>query len=522
MSQLKITTLLLIFVLHSFIAHSQSISNSQIDSLVAVSMNLKNNVGLAVAVVKDGKVLHSKGYGVKSISTKAPVNEHTLFAIASNSKAFTSAALAILVDEGKLSWNDLVIDYIPEFKMYDDYVTSNFTITDLLTHRSGLGLGAGDLMIFPGGGDFKIDDVINSFQYQTPVSAFRTKYDYDNLLYLVAGEVIFRITGTSWSDFIQTQIFNPLGMKNSVPIVDRIESQANIAIPHSSYNNEITEIKAYDGGELAAAAGGINASVHDLSRWVLMQLNAGKYGPELSKVLFSEARQLEMWAPHTMTGFELYADKRTGNHFSAYGLGWEISDKKGRIIAEHTGGLPGMLSRTILVPELNLGIVVLTNSDPGRYAFYSIPETILDMYLGIDKKDWITELSNYSQLQEKEGDQVTTAVWKTVEANKKIKNDFKNYIGTYNDPWFGDITITEKNGSLWFTSMRSPKLNGQMYFYKATTFAVKWEYTEMPCDAFAIFNLNEEGKAMQIKMKGISPNIDFSFDFQDLNLKRID
>ncbi|MDW5289607.1 serine hydrolase [Formosa sp. PL04] len=522
MTYLKKFIIVTLVLLFHFTGFSQDVSSVQIDSLVAKSMSLKQDVGIAIAVVKDGKIIHSKGYGVKSLSTKAKVDENTLFSIASNSKAFTSAALAILVDEGKLSWDDYVIDYIPEFKMYDDYVTANFTIIDLLTHRSGLGLGAGDLMIFPGVGDFTIDDVLKSFQYQTPTSAFRTKYDYDNLLYLVAGEVVFRVSGTSWADFVQTRIFNPLGMNNSVPLGNRLKSDANVAMPYSSYNNKIVEVAPYNGGELVGAAGGINASVKDLSQWMLMQLNKGKYGPDLSKTLFSEDRQIQMWSPITMTDFNLYADSRTENHFTAYGLGWEILDVKGKIVIQHTGGITGMLSRTILIPELNIGIVVLTNSDPGGYAFYSIPETILDMVLGVDKKDWITELSEYSQLQEKEGDAVTNAVWATVETNKNTKIDFNNYIGTYNDPWFGDITITDKNGKLWFTSKRSPKLNGQLFFYKATTFAVKWEFTDMPCDAFATFNLNEEGKAVQIKMKGISPNIDFSFDFHDLDLKRVE
>ncbi|CDF78896.1 beta-lactamase [Formosa agariphila KMM 3901] len=485
-------------------------------------MALNNSVGMAIAIVKDGKVVHSKGYGLKSIETKDKVDDNTLFSIASNSKAFTGAALAILVDEGKLSWDDHVVDYIPEFKMYDDYVTTNFTITDLLTHRSGLGLGAGDLMIFPDTGDFTIDDIIKSFQYQTPTSAFRTQYDYDNLLYLVAGEVIYRVSGTSWADFIQTRIFDPLDMKTAKPLINRIPKNANVAMPHNSYNNEIKELSPYDGGDLVGAAGGINAGVNDLTKWMLVQLNKGKYGDNLSKTLFSEAVQKQMWSPITMTGYNIYGDGRRDNHFSAYGLGWKISDVKGKIMVSHTGGLTGMLSRTMLIPELNLGIVVLTNTDPGGYAFYAVPETILDMYLGLDKKDWVTELSEYSKSKEKDGDAVTKAVWETVEANKKIKIDKNKYLGTYNDPWFGDITITEKNDSLWFTSKRSPKLNGPMFFYKATTFAVKWEFTGMPCDAFATFNLNEEGKAMQIKMKGISPNIDFSFDFHDLNLERID
>jgi len=186
----------------------QGISSAQIDVLVKRVLETTPSVGIAIAVVKDGKVVHSKGYGLKSIEDGTKVDEQTLFAIASNSKAFTAAALAILVDDGKLKWEDKVIDHIPEFKMYNDYVTTNFTIVDLLTHRSGLGLGAGDLMIFPGGADFTIEDVLNSFQYQKATSAFRTKYDYDNLLYIVAGEVVARISGMSWENFIKTYILH--------------------------------------------------------------------------------------------------------------------------------------------------------------------------------------------------------------------------------------------------------------------------------------------------------------------------
>ena len=179
------------------------ITSAQIDKLVEESMSKMNVAGAAVAVVKDGKVIHSKGYGVKSIKTKEKVDASTCFAIASNSKAFTTTALAILVEEGKLNWTDKVIDHIPEFRMYDPYVTANFNIQDLLTHRSGLGLGVGDLMFFPDGSDFTIDHLLGVFQHFKPVSAFRTKYDYDNLLYVVAGEVVKRASGMSWEQFVQ-------------------------------------------------------------------------------------------------------------------------------------------------------------------------------------------------------------------------------------------------------------------------------------------------------------------------------
>jgi CubicO group peptidase (beta-lactamase class C family) len=521
MKNIRLFILLAVFSIVGSALFGQGVNSAQIDSLVARVLETTPSVGIAVAVVKDGELLHSKGYGLTSIEDKKKVDEHTLFAIASNSKAFTAAALSILVDEGKLTWEDKVVDHIAEFKMYNDYVTANFTIVDLLTHRSGLGLGAGDLLIFPDGADFTIQDVLNSFQYQEPVSAFRTKYDYDNLLYIVAGEIVARVSGMSWADFVQSKIFEPLGMNNSVPSNSRLQKNVNLALPHDSEGEEIKQLATFD-NELVGAAGGIYASVEDLSKWMMMQLNRGKYGEDLSSELFSEKQQNEMWKPHTNLGFTTKPNPRTQTHFAAYGLGWVIMDKKGKVVIYHTGGLPGMLSKTILVPELNLGIVVLTNSLPGGLSYNSIPEMILDSYMDIDEKDWIKEMADRALATGKESDSVTTAAWKVVDEKKSSSIDLNNYVGRYKDNWFGEVEILMKDGELWFQSKRSPKLNGPMYFYKATTFAIKWEYDDMNADAFATFTLNEEGKGKGITMKGISPNIDFSFDFQDLDLKRIE
>jgi CubicO group peptidase (beta-lactamase class C family) len=517
-NSVRLITLSICLLLSNFF-FAQTINSAQIDGLVTKAFNSSPSVGIAVAVVKDGELIHSKGYGVKSIENEEEVDEHTLFAIASNSKAFTSAALAILVDEGKVEWEEKVIDHIPEFRMYDDYVTANFTIIDLLTHRSGLGLGAGDLMIFPDGGDFTVEDVLNSFQYQKPTSAFRTQYDYDNLLYIVAGEVVARASGMSWADFVQSKIFTPLGMNNSVPTNSRLEKNVNLAYPHDSEGEQIKILPTYD-GELVAAAGGIYASVHDLSKWMLMQLNGGKYGNTLDSELFSENQQIQMWKPHTVIGFTTKPNPRTKQHLAAYGLGWVITDKQGKIILSHTGGLPGMLSKTVLVPELNLGIVVLTNSLPGGNAYHSIPEMILDSYLEIETRDWIQEMADRAKARGNESDSVSKAVWNIVDKNNLSFIDVNDYVGTYKDNWFGEVDISLKDDQLWFISKRSPKLIGQMYFYNATTFGIKWNYSDMNADAFATFSLNEEGKGIGIKMKGISPNIDFSFDFQDLDLRR--
>jgi CubicO group peptidase (beta-lactamase class C family) len=501
--------------------HAQPLKSKQIDSLVAKTMSTMPLAGIAVAVVKDGKVIHAKGYGATSIKTNEKVDENTLFAIASNSKAFTTMALAILVDEGKLNWQDKVVDHIPEFKMYNPYVTANFNVQDLLTHRSGMGLGAGDLMFFPDGSDFTVKDVLKSFQYQKPVSDFRTKYDYDNLLYVVAGEVVARVSGMSWCDFVEKRIMQPLGMTRSAGVHQNLKDKKNTAMPHASQGGTLKQLDTYTKNDASlGAAGGIYSSVNDLSKWMLMHLNGGKYGEGLKSQLVSSDNLREMQRPHTFIGFNSKPDPKIKTHFNAYGLGWGISDQNGHVIFSHTGGLPGMLSKTTLVPELNLGVVVLTNTDPGGFSFQTISRSIIDSYLGV-KVDRITQAAKNIKEMESVGDSVTTAVWNTVKNAKSNHLNFTNFTGTYRDNWFGDITVTLKNGQLWFTSLRSPKLHGLMSYYKGNTFAIRWDYQDMNCDAFATFSLDEEGNANGIKMRGISPNIDFSFDFQDLDLKKV-
>ena len=496
------------------------ITSSEINELVENAMQKFDVAGVAVGIVKDGEIIHTKGYGVKSIETKEKVNARTNFAIASNSKAFTTAALAILVEEGKLSWNDKVKNHIPEFTMYNAYVTENFNIQDLLTHRSGLGIGIGDLMIFPDGADFTIDDILSGFQHFKPQSAFRTKFDYDNLLYLVAGEIIARVSGMSWEEFVKVKIFEPLEMDNTFGSLSEIKDKSNLATPHSTETSSITALPQFK-EMINGAAGGIYSNVDDVCNWMLMHLNEGKYGENLDMKLFSERSQHEMWKIHTT--LPTNRNPHYNSHFSGYGLGWVLTDLSGNMSISHTGGLPGMLSRTVMIPDLELGVVVLTNtSNGGGGVFQAVTKTIVDSYLGLDDNNWTDKYYEYFQNQKNIGDSVTTKVWETVKYANGDNLEVENYIGVYADNWFGKIEVFMKNNQLWFKSYRSPKLNGAMYFYKANTFAIKWEYSDMNADAFAMFNLDEEGVAKSIKIKGISPNIDFSFDFQDLDLKRVE
>ncbi len=493
------------------------IKEQQIDELVEKTLKSFNVPGIAVAIVKDGKVIHAKGYGVKSILTNEKTDANTLFGIASNSKAFTTAALAMLVDEGKIKWDDKVIQYIPEFKMYNSFVTAEFTIRDLLTHRSGLGLGAGDLMIWPDGSDFKPKDIIDNLQYLKPVSSFRTKYDYDNLLYIVAGEVIAKVSGKSWCDFIEERIMSPLEMNQSAASFLRLKDTTNIIAPHVPTDGKLKVISRYKNQSFDAAAG-IYSSVNDLSKWMIMHLEKGKYGSE-NKQLFSEKEQNEMWQLQTIIPTTTRAPYNT--HFNGYGLGWFLSDIKGFKQISHTGGLEGIVTQVTLFPELNLGIVVLTNQQSGA-AFSAITNTIKDSYLNIPYQDYVELYSKREKTNVSEADQSTDAVWKKVAENKKGKQkiDPKKYIGLYTDNWFGKITISDKKGKLYFNSERSPQLAGEIFFYEDATFVVKWNNRSFNADAFLFFELDENGKINALKMKPISKLTDFSYDFQDLDFKK--
>lgn len=526
---LMITFLSLLLTLANTVPLSAQMTTTEIDQIVEDAMQaVDHTVGFAIGVVKDGKIVHVKGYGTRSIDSEDLVSADTPFGIASNSKAFTSAALAILVDQGKIKWDDKVTDYLPEFKMYNQYVTEEFNIQDLLTHRSGLGLGVGDLMIFPEGSDFTIDDVLRSFQYFKPTSAFRTKFDYDNLLYLVAGELTARVSGKSWENFVQEEILNTLGMKNAFASFEEAIKNGPTALPHSLDGKTIKGIKkstknlsANEAPKMNGAAGGIWASAQDMCQWMLLQLAEGRYGDDLSKVLYSAEQQQEMWKMHTPMNLQQDPNSPFKSHFSGYGLGWFVSDFDGYFKVEHSGLIAGMSSEVTLIPELELGIVVLNNSEGAGLLNGLLGFILLDEYLKLETGvNWIEMAKGLQQQRQKMGDSDTQKVWAQVAANKSAKVNHDHYIGIYEDNWFGQVEILEKNGELWFKSLKSPKLNGKMALYKDQTFAIKWQYQDMKADALATFSVDKNGEAEGIKMKGISRFIDFSFDFQDLNLKK--
>lgn len=507
--------LLSTITLASFSAFGQNISNQTIDQVTENSMKTFNVPGISVAVIKDGAIVHSKGYGIKSIKTGEKLQSNTNFGIASNSKAFTAAALAILVDEEKINWDDKVIKYIPEFKMYNEYVTNEFTIRDLLTHRSGLGLGAGDLMVWPDGSDFTPKDIINNIQYLKPVSDFRSKYDYDNLLYIIAGVVVENVSGQSWTDFVTKRLIEPIGMTNSAASWYLVKDKKNAIDPHVPVHGKLEVIDRYKNTTFDAAAG-LYSNVDDLVKWLQFNLNKGKIN---GKQIISEKQMNEMISPVTLQ--KVKTSEPYNSLFKTYGLGWQLQDYNGKLEVSHTGVLEGIVTQTMWYPQLQLGIVILTNQQ-SEVAFYSISNTIKDYYLGNPEKDWVTFYNNLMNSRVGEADVITDEVWKTVESNlknKAIKFDKKSLIGSYKDNWFGDVEIYEKKGKMIFESKRSPQLTGEIFFYKDNTYAVKWNNRYFHADAFVFAEMND-GKMTGFKMKAISPLTDFSYDFHDLDFTR--
>lgn len=469
--------------------------------------------GLAVAIVKDGKVVLSKGYGVRKLGDTAPVDENTLFGIASNTKAFTTAALAMLVDEGKIAWDDPVTKHLPTFQLYDPYVTREMTIRDLLTHRSGLGLGAGDLLWWPPT-DYSREDIIRRFRYVKPATSFRSRYAYDNVLYMIAGQVIAAVTGKSWDDFIRERIFIPLGMTSSNTSVAALTSSRDSATPHAKVRGRLQAITPMP-LENVGPAGAINSSVADMAKWLIAQLNRGEIGK--GSRLFSDRQNLEMWSAQTITPLaplppHLAALK---TNFSAYGLGWGLTEYRGFKIVSHTGGLMGYVSRVTLIPDLNLGVVVLTNQQSGG-AFQSMTYRILDYYMNAPATDWVAAFKKSEEMSQARAAEVEKRLASSREVGSKPSLALAKYAGRYIDAWYGEITISMETDKLVMRFGHTPLLVGDLEHWQHDTFVARWRDRSLEADAFVTFALKPDGSIEQMKMAAVSPLTDFSFDFQDL------
>jgi CubicO group peptidase (beta-lactamase class C family) len=490
------------------------------DALVARAMKTFEVPGMAIAVVKDGKIVLAKGYGVRKLGEPAPVDAQTLFGIASNTKAFTATALGLLVEEGKIEWDSPVINYLPWFQMSDPYVTREMTVRDLLVHRSGLGLGAGDLMLFPET-TYSRREILRRLRYIPLSRSFRGAYAYDNILYLAAGEVIEAVSGKPWEDFISERILKKTGMLSSRPRHTAAEPSLNVAIPHAPLETGVTP-QPIDENDNMNPAGGILSCAEDMAKWMLVHLNEGRLADGTR--LFSDRTERELTSLVTpiavgLPPAELLPQRM---NFRGYALGLNVNDYRGRKLVSHTGGLTGYVSRVAIVPELELGIAVLTNQESGE-AYNAIVYAVLDQAMGAAPTDWV---SAYLKVRDR-GRAATAEAMKKTEAKRgapvKPSLALADYARTYEDAWYGPIVITLEGAGeaahLVMSFAKTPGMVGDMEHWNRETFVVKWRDRELRADAYVTFSLDPDGAIVEARMKAVSPDTDFSYDFHDLLLK---
>jgi len=495
---------------------SPTLVEDEVSALVERFMAAFDTPGISVAIVRPGQPDFTRGYGVRTLGKPAKVDAHTLFGIASNSKAFTAAAIAILVDQGKVEWDAPVTRYIPEFKMSDPKVTQLMTVRDLLVHRSGLALGAGDLMQFPHT-DFTAADMLHGLQYLKLARGFRSGYAYDNILYIVAGILIQRVSGQSWSDFVETHLLQPLGMTESVPTIGRIHTD-DVAGRHARLGPPVRgmgpmRVVAPDEDEKIAPAGGINTNAHDIPAWFRVQMNQGVL-PNGQR-LWSAAQAEEMWKPQTITesGPGPSADKPDASVMQGYALGWFVQEYRGQRLVAHDGGLIGQVTRQAMLPELGCAVAVYSNVEDGAPSV-GIRNAILDRLVGAPAFDWLGAMQKRRDAQQAEALKETGGGAPARPAGGPSL-PLAAYAGRYRDPWYGDIVVALKGGVLTIDFTHTAVFKSKLEPWGPDTFRTRFA-PDAGEDAVVMFRVTN-GKLAEVTMKPLSPLADFSFDFQHLD-----
>jgi len=489
---------------------------------------------LGVAVVKDGATVMARGYGVKVQGKPARADEHTLFAIASNTKNVTAAALAILVDEGKVKWDAPVRTYLPDFKLSDPYIGEHITVRDTLSHRAGFGLGAGDLLFWPNS-DRTRAEVVAQAAFVPIEDGFRARYHYCNLMFVVAGAVLEAVSGMAWETFIQTRILDRVGMTETVPLA-RLADASKSALPHARVGpplrthgpmvqiaQSIAEVWNWDS---AAAAGGICTTPTDWAKWIAVRLNEGRLAD--GSRLFSEDAAREMYRPNIIVGSSPGPTAELPNRSiaSTYAMGLQVQDYRGERIASHGGGSPGGISATVLIPGRKTGFCIFSNAEES-FLLRALRSGISDLCMGKVDVDWIAD----SKKLEAEGEAKSQAAAVEIDAKQRAgappAMPLEAYAGTWRDPWYGDIVIeprTEgrgrnKKSGLWLRFTHTPALQGWLEPYDGETFRTRFP-DKREEDAFVTFAI-QTARPATATMKGVSPDIDFSYDYQDLRLTRV-
>ncbi|WDS35591.1 serine hydrolase domain-containing protein [Pseudoxanthomonas sp.] len=485
------------------------------DTLFDQTMARYQLPGLAVGVVHDGKVVYLRTAGELEAGSGKPVTPDSLFKIASNSKAMTTGVLARLVDQGKLRWDDPVTRYLPDFRMYDPWVTQHIQVRDLLIHNSGLGLGAGDLMLWPEPNDFTRADIIAGLAHLKPTHSFRSHYAYDNLMYVVAGEVAARAGGKPYDQLVREQVFGPLGMDRcQVGAFDR-DAVGNVAQPHmrqDGRNVVVRQDPAQVPDNPSMSAGGIRCSVRDMTRWISMWLDTDNPHPWVSA-----QQRAALWTLHTPMPISSQMRAWDGTHLYGYGYAWRLSDVDGQWRVAHTGTLMGMYSSVTLLPDLNTGFVVLINGE-GEAARTTLTEALTKLYTAPGKS---LDVDHYATLLEDARAHSKASAPDPVpdtSARKAVTAAaFKRWQGIYTDAWFGQVSLCPAGPGVVFRAAKSPRMHG-VVMQVGQHLLVDWDDASVDAEPWLTFA--SKGDDVSLTLAAIDPDADFSYDYRDLQFHR--
>ena len=494
-------SLLLLFLLLTTLLQAQNVDLKKLDRYFEKALSDWGTPGMSVAIVKDGETVFSKGYGLIEVGEAAKTDGNSLYAIASNSKAFTTYIIAQLVEEGKLDWEDKVQKYLPYFELYDPWVSNEVTIKDLLCHRVGLGTFSGDVIWYKS--DLNSEEIIRRLKYIEPEFGFRDGFGYSNVMFITAGEVIKKVTGKTWGQNVQERVLDPLGMDRTVFSLKKLDEVGNYATPHAFEEDKNVPI-AYTDWEEVGALGGLISSVNDMAKWMNFMMNTD----------FRAKNQL--WKMQNSYMVNRKGENDFNMHFNGYGLGWGLSDYYGRLRVSHTGGYDGMISAVTMIPDEKLGVVVLSNGmNPPTMA---VTYYALNAFMGEEERDWSAELLKKKEERKTKDTRVEDRIASRVEGTKPSL-DLEKYAGTYFADIYGNIDVKLEDGTLHLYFEHSPELAATLKHWHYDVWKLDWDNTHAWFD-FGTVKFNMDNNLNVTGIEFDVPNDDIFFE--ELKPRRVE
>jgi CubicO group peptidase (beta-lactamase class C family) len=470
---------------------SQPAPLTGLDAYIQAAMRDWEVPGLAIAVVRNDSVIFARGYGVAELGQASPVDEHTLFAIASTSKAFTAASLAMLVDEGKLGWDDPVTKHLPGFELTDPYVTRELTIRDLLTHRVGVARHDNIWIAAP----FDRVEILERARHLPTVAGFRDRYGYNNVMYIAAGEVVGQVAGGSWDGFLEERIFGPLGMDRSSSRAAVAEARGNVAASHTQVDGRVQAVprRNYDN---IGGAGAIFSSAWDMAQWIRLHLGGGVFQ---GTRLLSDSVLAEMYIPHTVIRSDsVDARMFPETNFRAYALGWRLHDYRGRKLVNHSGSINYTRTQVSMIPSEGIGVVAIANLSSSNLQL-ALTYRVLDALMGLEPRDWSGEYLEVARRGEDRSAESARQLEAARLPDTKPSLDLEHYSGTFTSPLFGEMRVTLEGDGLVLDY--SPEYVADLQHWHQDIFRAVWRRPGAG-RAFVTFSLDERGRIQSLQVDG--------------------